>query len=82
MNYDIDTPEGMDNAVEWTLRQLALLKDGGTWYVPRSGTLVTIDRKANVATLTGPEPELAIERVLLACGWVVVNKDRASVVCS
>ena len=74
MNYDLDTPEGMDNAVEWTLRVLGHLNDGGTWAIPRTFTTVTIDRRANTATVTSITPDPAIARVIRACGWNVVER--------
>ena len=74
MSYDLDTPEGMDNAVEWTLKLLAQLKDGGTWAIPRSFTTVTIDRCTNTATVTSITPDPAIARVIRACGWRVVER--------
>ena len=43
MNYDLDTKQGMVNAITWTKKLIAQLNDGGTWIVPRSGTMVTLD---------------------------------------
>jgi len=74
MNYDLDTSEGMGNAIEWTLKVLDSLNDGGTWAIPRSGTIVTIDKKTNVAMLASYVPDPAIARVIRACGWDVVEK--------
>lgn len=71
-NYNLDTDEGMANAVLWTNNTLALLRDGGIWYVPRSGTVVTVvghaDKTARVRSFV---PDPSIERVLRAGGWSI-----------
>jgi hypothetical protein len=70
MNYDLDTKEGMANAVDWTNRALALLRFGGTWIVPRSGTVVTrIGEKSVAVREFIPDP--SIKRVLEAAGYTV-----------
>lgn len=38
---DLDTPEGMKAAVEWTNRTMSTLSLGGTWFVPRSSSTIT-----------------------------------------
>ena len=73
MNYDLDTKEGMKNAVTWTNNCMALLRDGGTWIVPRSGTVVTrIDKRRVRVREFIPDP--SIKRVLIAAGYDV-NSD-------
>lgn len=73
MNYDLDTEEGMKNAVTWTNNCMALLRDGGTWIVPRSGTVVTrIDKRRVRVREFIPDP--SIKRVLIAAGYDV-NSD-------
>jgi hypothetical protein len=70
--YDLDTKEGMANAVRWLELLLHAVADGGTWGVPRSGTMVHIDKKNKVATIKAgylPDPSLA--RVFKAAGWIV-----------
>lgn len=74
MNYDLDTEEGMKNSMEWTSRTLSHIKQGGTWAIPRSGTLVKIDHEYKTAyMIAGTEPEESTERVLKALGWTVVH---------
>ena len=72
MNYDLDTEEGMKNAVTWTNNCMALLRDGGTWIVPRSGTVVTLsnrdDKQVRVREFI---PDPSIKRVLVAAGYDV-----------
>ena len=52
MNYNLDTDEGMANAVQWTTEHFAKLKDGGVWIVPRSGTLVRVNHTDKVPKWT------------------------------
>ena len=73
MKYDLNTKDGMKNAMQWTEHMLGSLKDGGTWIVPRSGTAITIDKTAKVARVhyVAKRAELAIERVLTTMGYTV-----------
>ena len=73
MNYDLDTKEGMSNAVKWTAAMFDTIKDGGTWMVPRSITMVRIiDKKEKVAAIiAGPIPDPSLRRVIEAMGWTV-----------
>lgn len=74
MNYDLTTKEGMDNAVSWTNYTLDLIKDGGVWAIPRSGTVVRISHKDKVAYISNDhEPDVI--RVLEAAGWVVKQEE-------
>lgn len=74
MNYDINTTAGMVQAIQWTKQLFATLNDGGVWIVPRSGTMVRVDKKTQTATLTSVHPDPSITRVLTAMGWKVVQK--------
>lgn len=73
MNFDINSKQGMANAVKWTNNTLSHLKDGGTWMVPRSGTqVIMLDYAARKCRVVeGFEPDLSITKVLRAGGWVV-----------
>lgn len=73
-DFDLDTKQGMVNAIMWTKQLISTLKDGGTWVVPRSGTLVRVDKKKQTATLVGAMPDPSITKVLTAMGWKVVMK--------
>lgn len=74
-SYDLDTKEGMNNAVIWTRNMFSLIKDGGTWMVPRSMTMVRINHTDKVATLiVGFAPDPSLKRVIEAMGWTVVEK--------
>lgn len=76
MNYDINTEEGMNNAVQWVQATFAAIKDGGKWVIPRSGTIVTLDHNNKTAyILAGHTPEPDTERVIKAMGWEVVRLD-------
>ena len=75
MNYDLDTTQGMVNAIRWTKQLINSLNDGGTWLVPRSGTMVTIDKKTQTAVVDAPfMRDPSITKVLTAMGWKVVMK--------
>lgn len=73
MNYDLNTEEGMSNAVQWTRAHLARIADGGIWMLPRSALIVRIvDGKRKVATIReGYTPDPSVRRVMVAAGWTV-----------
>lgn len=73
--YDLDTKDGMNNAITWTRAMFSLIKDGGTWMVPRSMTMVRINHTDKIATLiVGIAPDTSIKRVIEAMGWTVVEQ--------
>jgi len=73
MNYDLDTKQGMVNAIIWTKKLIEQLNDGGKWVVPRSGTIVTFDKKKQIATVNAPfARDPSVTRVLEAMGWKIV----------
>lgn len=75
MNYDLDTKQGMVNAMLWTKKLIAHLHDGGKWLVPRSGTIVTFNKKKQTAIVDAPfASDPSITRVLKAMGWKIVMK--------
>lgn len=76
MNYDLDTEEGMKNAVAWTRSLLAKLRTGGVWVVPRSGARVCVDHTKNMVRISaGSLPDPAIARVLLAAGYTITEGE-------
>lgn len=76
MNYDISTAEGMKNSANWMQTNIIdRMKDGGTWVVPRTATIIHIDKTQRVATVIAQlEPDVALEPVFEALGWVVTYK--------
>jgi hypothetical protein len=69
-NYDLDTTDGMANAIAWTENCLSLIRTGGTWFVPRSGTVVTVlNHSTKLCKVLSTLPDPSIERVLRAAGW-------------
>ena len=75
MNFNLDTTEGMNNAVRWTQVLFSQMNDGASWGVPRSGTIIRINKQDKTATLIGgflPDPSL--KRVIEAMGWTVIEK--------
>lgn len=76
-SYNLDTKEGMANALLWTKKLVNSLNDGGKWVVPRSGVIVTFDKKKQVATVNAPFGAMSdpsVTRVLKAMGWEIVFK--------
>lgn len=73
MNYDLDTEEGMKNAMEWTARTLSHIKQGGTWAVPRSGAIIKVDHENKTAYMIDGLQEVGIERVLHELDWHVIH---------
>ena len=74
MNYDLDTDEGMKNAIEWTTNLFENMSEGGRWLVPRSETLVCVYPKHKTAEIyEGTAPDPSIARVIKAMGWNVYH---------
>lgn len=72
MNFDLKTKEGLQNSVKWLSEHLSLIKEGGTWFIPRSGNAYTIihSRKTAVHAMELlPDPSL--DKVFIAAGWTV-----------
>jgi hypothetical protein len=68
--YDLDTPEGMKNSIEWTQKLFDCVSDGATWAVPRSGMIIKINKQAKEAVIIeGYLPDESIKRVLREMGW-------------
>jgi len=73
---DINTKQGMADAKTWMERLLSTLNDGGTWAVPRSGTIIRFDKTNKKALVIHQmSPDISIERVLEAMGWEIIYKD-------
>lgn len=73
--YDLDTTEGMNNAVAWTRQMFDQLRDGAAWGVPRSGTIIHINQKEKIATIVvGHTPDPSLRRVIEAMGWTVIER--------
>ena len=73
VNYDLDTPEGMANAVSWTNSHLNMIREGGVWMVPRATSWYTVSHKDKTLTRRGMKPDTAINRVAKAAGWRVID---------
>ena len=72
MNWDIDTPGGMENAMAWQERMLSMIKPGGSWIVPRSNSIYTIYPDEKIAVrVTMNMPDTSIDRVFDAMGWTI-----------
>lgn len=71
MNFDLDTEQGMSNAMRWTEQLIATLSDNGTWFVPSSVSFVTINKPTKTARISSMVPDKRLARVLRAMGWTV-----------
>lgn len=72
MNYDINTKDGMANAVAWTENLFKMMSEGGSWLVPRSMTIVKVyPLKQEVEVTRGHALDKSIEKVIKAMGWKV-----------
>ena len=73
---DINTKQGMAAAKAWTEQLLSTLNDGGTWAVPRSGTIIRFDKTNKKARVIHQmSPDTTRERVLEVMGWEIIYKD-------
>jgi hypothetical protein len=74
-SWNVDTPEGMTRAKEWLERHLEIIGDGAVWAVPRSGSIIRVNKKEKVAVLIAqltPDPSLG--KVFCALGWTWIVK--------
>ena len=69
MDYDLDTPEGMENAKAWLKNTIAMLKDGGMWAIPRSSAIYSFNKKVKIATRINSDT--STDRVLREMGWTL-----------
>lgn len=77
-NYDLNTHEGMENSKRWLSSVLTMLSDNATWGIPRSNTVVHINKPKKLATVTHQgSPDVSIELVFEALGWSVEYTDSA-----
>lgn len=72
--FDLDTEEGMAEAVAWVKLKLASIPEGGSWLIPRSGSKYEVDHlKHTVRRVYGLFDEIAIERAIKAAGWAFTD---------
>lgn len=72
MNFDISTAEGMVNSLRWTERHVNRIANGGTWLVPRSGSIYQLFKdEKRVVVLAQLSPDPSIDKVFAAMGWTV-----------
>jgi hypothetical protein len=75
-NYDLNTHEGMENSKHWLSLVLTSLSDNATWGIPRSNTVVRINKSKKTATVVHQDlPDVSIELVFEALGWTVEYSD-------
>jgi hypothetical protein len=77
-NYDLQTQEGLENSKHWLSLVLTTLSDNATWGIPRSNTVVRINKPKKLATVIHQDsPDASIELVFEALGWSVEYTDSA-----
>lgn len=77
-NYDLHTREGLENSKLWLSNALTMLSDNGIWGIPRSSTVLRINKSRKVATVIHQDsPDVSIELVFEALGWTVEYADSA-----
>jgi len=75
-NYDLATREGLENSKLWLSSALTVLSDNGIWGIPRSNTVVRINKSKKLATVIHQDsPDVSIELVFEALGWTVEYAD-------
>lgn len=74
MNYNIDTKEGMENAIRWQQGLIDSINDGGFWMVPRSLSIFRLDKKNKIAVQETGMSEPTIIKVFEAMGWTAVTE--------
>ena len=77
-NYDLKTQEGIENSKRWLSNVLMTLSDNASWGIPRSNTVVRINKSKKLATvISQSSPDVSIELVFEAIGWTVEYADSA-----
>jgi hypothetical protein len=73
--WDVDTKAGLARAVEWMQRHVAIFADQGRWMMPRSCSIIVIDKKNKQAIrVAGFLPETSTQKIFEAMGWTWVDK--------
>jgi len=69
-NYDLSTHEGMENSKLWLSNALTILSDNAIWVIPRSNTVVRINKLNKLAIVIDQDcHDVSIELVFEALGW-------------
>lgn len=72
--WDVNTPEGLALAKEWLTQHLSNLSDRATWIVPRSGSIINIDKTNKVVTILSLIPDESLAKVFVEIGWTVKDQ--------
>lgn len=68
---DIDDPEQRRQAVQWLVNYLRMIKDGGSWAIPRSRTVYTVSHQTKTLTRTAGPGDPPTEDIAREAGWKV-----------
>lgn len=66
---DLDTPEGLQEAIKWQTNFISILGEGGKWAVPRSNAIYTIYHSKKLALRETPDE--AVDYIFNKMGWTV-----------
>lgn len=70
MNWNIDTPEGLNNTIAWVEDHVLTIKPGRVWIIPRSMSVYRIHRtEQRVTCVIGGDA--AVDKVFKAMNWRV-----------
>jgi isoaspartyl peptidase/L-asparaginase-like protein (Ntn-hydrolase superfamily) len=74
-DWNVENPLGLARAVTWMERHVSMLADGAVWMLPRSMSIIHIDKTNKVATRrVGLAPEPSTQKVFEAMGWTWIDK--------
>jgi hypothetical protein len=73
--WDIDEPNQRRMAVAWLSNFLNRINDGGTWAVPRSGTVYNVSHKHKTLTRAAGPGDPPTEAIAREAGWKVYGVE-------
>ena len=68
---NLDTEQGMQEAMEWTTNFIGMINEGGVWAIPRSDALYQIYHKEQRVVRLTPSFDGPTERVFRKLGFDV-----------
>lgn len=71
---NLDTEQGMQDAMEWTTNFISMINDGGVWAIPRSDALYQIHHKDKFVIRLTTNFDGPTERVFRKLGFDILQK--------
>jgi hypothetical protein len=72
---DQDIHPSIKFAQDWLANHLSMIKDGGSWAMPRAMTIYTINRKDQILIRTVGKGDESTEHVARSIGWSIAASD-------